>query len=536
MITRPFYSLSLLWKRYKKLVPFFVGSMLLPLCVFPFLPNWDLAKFILLYFLAALSFLFVFRNNSIFIPRVNSFQKYLISALLTLVAYNYFIHKISFFEIASLERLLFWILFFYYCYALSFFRNSEKKYMYIPLFISTGIFLSGAFLSTMLGKGSFAFTFYNINKAAEFVGFSLALQLGLLFYFKGKGQKFLLLLIVMSLIYLYFSQCRSAFLGIIFCLIYLLWRDHFSIFRKFFFYVVFGSISLMLFLIILELNVELPYGKMWNKVGSSSERWEMILNTLSLIRDFPLGIGVGRFEYAAAPYMQSLPFEAFNEHFNYIFSPHSELFRFMAEDGIIVSLLLFVLFFSFIFPFQKLKKISDHCPESITFFIFFSVQFLFQYPLSQPFPLLLIPFVLASTFHNIHALQHYSIPSFQWVSRGLGVFFFFIALLLTASSYISLHYFDNTKLNRYVYRLWKDTQSLKSILVVSYVNKKYARTKKYALKELRREPQNLFALKYLGLSTLKEGDVQEGCKHLKVYDAVYRYQSSVHEEIEKECK
>jgi hypothetical protein len=77
---------------------------------------------------------------------------------------------------------------------------------------------------------------------------------------------------------------------------------------------------------------------------------------------------------------------------------------------------------------------------------------------------------------------------------------------------------------------------LKSILVVSYVNKKYERTKKYALKELRREPQNLFALKYLGLSTLKEGDVQEGCEHLKIYDAVYRYQSSVHEEIEKECK
>lgn len=506
--------------------------MLLPFCIFPFLPTWDLAKFILLYLLNALSLLLIFRSNFIVVPRTNQFQKHLIYIILVLLLYNYFVHKISFFSTSSIERLLFWSLFFYYCYALPFFKKPEQKYMYIPLFIGTGAFITGAFLSIILTKGSFSFSFYNINQAAEYVGFSLSLQLGLLSYFKKKAHKILMLLIGASFLYLYFSQCRSAFLGSILCLGYILWKNNFYISRRYLFYILLLSTTLITLAIIASLTIEFPYGKMWNKSVSSSTRGEIILNTLSLIYHFPLGVGVGRFEYAA----QSFPLPAFYEDAIYIFSPHSEIFRFLVEDGIITSLLIFILFLSFIFPFQKLKKISDHCPESITFLIFFIVQFLFQYPLSQPFPLLLIPFVLASTFHNARALKNYSFPHLQWGVRCFGVFFVFIAIILTISSYISFHYFDNTKLNSYVYRLWKDPQSLKNILMVSYINEQYHQTKRYALKELKREPQNLFALKYLGLSALKEGNMDEGCQHLKIYDEAYLKQSSVHREIERQCK
>src|SRR5437660_471051 len=106
--------LSLFWNRYGNLFPFFLGSIFIPLCVFPFLPSWDLSKFILLYLLTALSLFFMFPNNVIFLPQLNQFQKYLIASILTLLLYNYFYHKIDLLSVTSVERILFWVLFFYY--------------------------------------------------------------------------------------------------------------------------------------------------------------------------------------------------------------------------------------------------------------------------------------------------------------------------------------------------------------------------------------------------------------------------------------
>ena len=68
-----------------------------------------------------------------------------------------------------------------------------------------------------------------------------------------------------------------------------------------------------------------------------------------------------------------------------------------------------------------------------------------------------------------------------------------------------------------------------------YVNKNYGETKELALKELEREPQNLLALKYLGLANVNLGNTGEGCTQLKVYNQAYPLPSSI-EEIAEYCE
>jgi hypothetical protein len=391
-----------------------------------------------------------------------------------------------------------------------------------------------------------AFTFYNINKAAEFIGFSLSLLLALYSRYRSQVQRFFMILTCLLLTYLYFAKCRSSWLGIGCVVLYLLWTRNLS-FRTFF-HILFGTALVILIteyvfmkMGITEFSSFLSFGSFYGdhsslqKESSLSERWDMILNSLYLIRDYPWGVGLGRFELGARPYMQNLSPIAFNEHYSEIFSPHNEILRMCAEEGILASLVMFLFFVSFVFPFRKLKEISKKCPESIAFLIFFGFQFLFQYPLMQPFPLLLVPFVLAYTAHYVGILEPTSLYGVWWVGRVLGVIFVFIAMCMAISLYITTHHFNDLEMNKKAYSLWKNKNLLGNILFMSYSSKQYKVAIRYATQELKKEPCHALAQKYLGLSLLMDGDRKNGCDYLKKYDSLFRNHSSVHKKIEKYC-
>ncbi len=528
-----FYEFLLLGKRYELLLPFFLGSVFLPLCVLPFLPGWEPSKWLLLYLITSASLIFFNYRNTFFVPRLTLFQKYILYLLLFVSLFNFFYHRVSPFEKESTDRILFWVMFFYYCSSLKFLNVPDKKYLFIPLFIATGIFIACAFLNFIFFDGFLASSFHNINKSAEFVGFSVALQMGFLSQYKDRLYNFILLLISSSIVYIYFTKCRSVSLGIIFVIAYLVWAKKMSL--KSLIFILLGACFLGGFFEIVFHYLGVFPTDLSYKWGSTVERWHLILNTFSLFLDFPLGVGLGRYAFASIPYMKDLPNNAFNEGY-FIFSPYNEPLRFLVEDGFIVCTLLFLFLSSFVFPFQKLKKISETCPEAIAFLIFFISQSFFQFPLIQPFPLFLIPFVLALTVFHTHELRPIKVPFFQWIGRSIGLYSCFFGVVFVSSLFIAVNFIHDIKLNKIIYRFWKDKKIMENILFSTYVDGDYEETQKYALEALKNEPQNLFAIKYLGLSTLFLGNKKLGCFYLIKYDAAYPDPSSVSEQIKKYCE
>ena len=526
----PFTSLS---SHDKNLWPFFFGCICLPFCDFPFVNGPEISKYIVLYVIASCGFFLIAREKALSILYLTSYQVYLLLALIGVLFFNYTYHRVNFFSPPSIERVLFWALFLYYSYSMREIQKSEKIFLYGALFMGTGLFISAGFLNFIFNDRFLSFTFHNINKSAEYVGLSLAVQLGLFSQTRGKVRKILFGLISGSLAYVYFTNCRSIFLGIVAVIGYLLWarvmksRDFFKLALGAFF-------SILMFQTIFHRLGTFPTD-MTHKWGSTVERWHLLKNTFSLIQDFPWGVGLGKYGNAATPYMKNLPNGAFTEGY-FLFSPLSEPVRFVAEEGIVASFLIFLFFFSFIFPFHKLKTISEKCPEAIAFFVIFFVQCLFQYPFYQPLPLFIVPFVLAYTAHFTIGQRSFVASASFWIKKGVGVYFAFAAIVIGGSSYISFHQIDNLALTQKVYRFWKDPSLLRNILFMSHVNENYADMHAYALREWERDPQNLISLKYLGLSYLYKGDLSKGCSYLRSYQAAYSPPSTVDEKIKKFCE
>lgn len=120
------------------------------------------------------------------------------------------------------------------------------------------------------------------------------------------------------------------------------------------------------------------------KASSGAERLNLYKATLKLIRENPMGIGIGQFEFGAAPWLQQFGLLRSAEVFK---SPHSEPLRLVAENGWIFGILLAALVFFFVrgFRFRKLRI-------GLPFFGAFLFQAAFQFPLEVPGSVLLIAF------------------------------------------------------------------------------------------------------------------------------------------------
>lgn len=513
------------------LFPFFLGSFFLPFCAFPFLSNWDSSKWLFLYSITGVSLLSLKRNSSFVAPKLRPYQQGLLLGLLILFIFNFFFHPTSFFEKEFVDRLLFWTLFFYFCSTLYGTKNLEKRGV-LPLFWGTALFIILSFLNFIFVSPYLSFTFGNLNKSAEFVGLSLALQLGLVSQFKNKGKKLLLILICFSLAYLYFTKCRSAWLGVTGIVMYLIGTRALSL--KDILSITLGTCFLIGFFELIFNHIDRIPMILSLKEDSILERWSLLQNTLSLIYDFPLGVGLGHYGDAAIPYMKNLPKQAFIEGYS-VFSPHNEILRFIAEDGLPAFLIFILFLLSFIFPLDKIKKISTQCPESMAFFIFLLIQCLFQFPFIQPFPLLIVPFCLAYTFAFTKELKAFPSPLWKKGANVLGVFFLIMTLLQGTAWIVAQRAFNTLTLNKSVYTLWKDRSLLVNILILTWSEGRYAETKNYALQALKIDPSNPQALKFLGLAEWELGNISKGCEILKKYESFYAKPTTIHQKVEEVC-
>lgn len=233
----------------------------------------------------------------------------------------------------------------------------------------------------------FSGTFGENNMCAQFLVF--ALPFGLLQRAEGESRRWKWLSFLgsaLNLAFLLLHQSRSALIGAV---LILLWST-----------VTAGRSARLRLLSILFAAIGISSGlsasqtieaSFFDKASSNSDRLELYLETLQMIELVPLGVGAGRFEFDSIPFLRAGQFKA-GEGILYR-SPHSEPLRFLAEEGIVWSLLCLCLLIA-LFSANRTRwrgVIISVGNQGLTAPLALAAlpEFLFQFPLHNAVP---IPF------------------------------------------------------------------------------------------------------------------------------------------------
>ena len=165
-----------------------------------------------------LIFSFLFKEKKIILPQLPTFSLYILGLIIFLIFFNAYLHKVPLFSYENIRRFIFWAASLFF---LNFFySHKEKGFNQIEnaIYMGTWFFLLSALTRYILIPTEQPYlTFGNINLSAEFIGFSLAFQFGSLIRLWEKSKKSLFLsnLTALSLTYLYFTYCRSIYIGVL---------------------------------------------------------------------------------------------------------------------------------------------------------------------------------------------------------------------------------------------------------------------------------------------------------------------------------
>lgn len=481
--------------------------------------------------------LFLINSKNIIIPKLPYVFLYIFGLTLGIILINSYFHNVSLISYDNVKRFFFWgtVLFFFNLF------SSQKEITFYKIekiiCFTVAIFVSLALIQYILHPTEQPyFTFGNINLSAEFVGFSLVFQLGSLvrLWKNFKKSIFLNIFTALSLSYIYFIHCRSIYIATSLILISILlfnknlWKELLKLITLSAFFAF--AIKIIIFLFH-------PYAVMPG-LKEFAGRWLLYLNTLKMIMENPLGVGVGQYEFAAIPYVGNLVSET-KETVLYL-TPHDEFLHLLAEDGIHLSLLFFALGCVFISFFRKdIKKIFSQNPEFIYFIIVLFVQSLFQFPLIEPIPYFMTAMMIGYFFstakidHVTYSLKRGS----KAILLSTNLLAFLVFSVYFSSRYIGFNLPYHEQLNRlacsYGYREWLPC------LNVAYshmLQGDYDTTDVYALRVLDWQPLNYQAIKMLGFSSMYQGNYRKACKLFRQYDALFENDSSLHEIINKECQ
>lgn len=274
-------------------------------------------------------------------------------------------------------------------------RELEWENFRLPVLLSLlGVSLLGLW---QVGKAGFSgempysavgSTFGYANITAEFVAISLLVLFGLGLP-KEKHIRVLSALTTLSaLSYLFLLRGRSVLLGFALASIVLLYQRYASGRFRWRNPWVWGFGGGALGMAVL---LQVLRGQSWKEALTLSFaqkspmldfRLDVWRQTLRLIRENPLGVGVDRFDFAFVPYHR---FGATLSPINVANSPHNDFLRYLAEDGVPLGIALFV--FVAVFLVAWWRRAS---PESRQFFlplgVFYFAETFVQFPWQLAFP------------------------------------------------------------------------------------------------------------------------------------------------------
>lgn len=526
--TRPSFSRTL--NEILLLIPLMIGFLVVPFLVMRVCFNYYYMEKFFAVFMAGIwcvGFL-AFGGLKLRLPIFSKRTGCIILALLVVLVFNYWHHQISPFSFESLQRCVFWSL---ALYALSYIQSikaADRPLVFLPLFCGLGLFILGDLTIFMvIGENLPGFTFGNPNIAAEYTGICLALLLGLYHHFRLSSKIWMLeILSALSMAHIYFTNCRSAYIGVALVMVYVLGAKRLPV-KALGRMLAMGTSIILLFHFSFSALHDIKTLGTILKGSSTSVRWKLVVDTLSMIKVRPLGFGLGTYEFSSVPYLESVREYLFEQK---IFkSPHVEFLRFIVEDGIPAFVLMVAAFVSYgIDHARKLKGLLKSNPEVPCFAIFFLVQFFFQFPLENPFPNFMTAILLGYTVASLGDSMEVTNTG---IKRCSTMFIFcilsFAVLSKFFSSYVSYLYPQRRALN--VAACAIDPSQWAACLNVVSKDLQGGRlidAERGAQEELRRRPDNFKAKGYLIHIYLHQNRQSEACALMQSFDQYFGKNSS----------
>jgi hypothetical protein len=392
--------------------------------------------------------------------------------------------------------------------------------------------------------------FGNVNMTAQFLGFAVILLLA------GSGgtspgrAAFRETLVAAGFVYLYFLSCRSVFIALSGALVVLLAVRRLtalSLVR------MFGAATLVIVLL-------LHYGPVWGRHLVHFLSWEVMAqkglsteirlavwrNTLSLIRDHPLGVGSGNFGDAFIPYelgLDMIPRESI------LFrTPHNEYLRALAEEGVVFGAVAAMLLSSLFRKLNVSPRIAGWRSERGALFgaaiFFFAVEAFFQFPLGTAFGCLMGALLLGLASAELEGVPIVKPAAGdyarRWRWRGLGTLVALASLVvlgrLVASELLFVNHRGEVVAQETACRL--NPRNLPACVTAAWLRARAGdrrEARALLVQALQRSPYYHPAIRLFGEEAAANGDRQEGCLYLWIYDELFRERSAVHSRVGALC-
>jgi hypothetical protein len=392
--------------------------------------------------------------------------------------------------------------------------------------------------------------FGNVNMTAQFLGLAVILLLAgcpTAAHVRARET-----LATASFVSLYFLSCRSVFLALAGALALLVAAGRLSV----------ASLVRMLasatvgVLVLLHIGPFLgdgttlrgPLSEEVRAEKAVSTEWRLAVwtSTLSLIRDHPLGVGSGNFGDAFIPYqlgLEMIPGESV------LFrTPHNEYLRTLAEEGVIVGLIVGVLLVSLLRRLYMSPRVGRGRSEQGALLgaglIFLLVEAFFQFPLATASGCLVTTVLLGLALATLEpsaptapeTVSRHGRRAWRWAGTAMAATAVVGLGRVATSELLFVNRSDDVAAQETACRL--NPRNLPACVSAAWLqgragDRRQARA--LLVQVLRRSPYYHPAIRLLGEEAAAHGDRGEACLYLWVYDRLFRERSAVHARLGPLC-
>jgi hypothetical protein len=535
------------------ILPLFYSSLFREIYIFP--------KWILLYIIFLLIILQpIFYRTTFKYPKLPYKLNLLSSLFILYIIIKLIYHNIFLVNPYVLDRVIFVFLIIFFFNISSFRKNKILLDILPPLLIAITVVLGVSFFQLLTeiklipreSNTSFSILssfFGHINMASEFVGFCIITLLCIYKDIKKKALKFYIILIIsFSLSFLYFSMCRSVYIGVFLSALYLICS------KKSIRILTFIKISVLSILIIFNIQNYLITNKItfksWinkstiihkdntNKVlidkkGSLNTRLNLITSSIYSIINNPMGFGPGRFQFNIVPFSSSLDNSEIRENWTQT-SPHNSFLRWATEDGIDIVLLGALLFIFFLYSFKNKIILQIRNNKEFNYLIAISiylfVDMLFQFPFEMSFCFFVTAF---TTGHLLYSITKDNIkektitPAFQKALLLVSIIFITASYNIIWSRHIEYTSSHDFKKIQYACKIYPFNHRACLSLTNHHIKRgELDKAKKIISSSLKDIPNNFLFIEKLAWTHKLNGDFKQECKQLYKYDKIFSHKSS----------
>lgn len=345
-----------------------------------------------------------------------------------------------------------------------------------------------------------ASTFANKNMAAQFIVLTFPLVATI-----KNHKKLALLSGFLMLLFLFFSGCIAAWVAVSLEILFMLIVFNFAIVKHLF---TLKFTAGMIFVALLALS--LHFGQNLYDKPSSKQRLDMWGNTIEMIKDNPIGVGLNNHSVIYPKYQKyhnTTSGAIFNEATQVIHT-HNDFLQLVAEVGVLGAVIVVWIAFLFYRSVFYCCKNKDLFLISIAICAAVSgiiVNSFFSFPFHMPIPPLVLAVYLAIIFSLSNDKKH-SISIKRWIA------FATVIVLIPAIFYASKYHYNNIKKDRYLlYAKYFEQQ--KNWRAVSILSKEAYSLNPYCKK----------LLAYSARASIETGDYDRGVEYLKQVLKVYPY-------------